>query len=621
VGRSSSRRRVATVAVVLAVAVAAAGCALGPGVRAPSVVGAPPRPCAVAAARSCALPFPSDEFTVADPSTATGRRVEIPDALFPASVLRRLGPGTSPSEAVAAADGFSAVTPIMFEFTEPVRPASLPRDGGDVLAVFDLTTGERVPIRTEVPAEAVRHGAPDTIVTAWPLTRFEFGHTYIARVSDALRTHAGAPVPAATGLARRSDPHVSSLQADLRKVEGDRWAGDAWESLRSATRFTVRSESNATSELDRMVEVVRSSDHPLRGVTVAPPVLIPEAAAVVTGEVRIDDFRDEHGVARADHGARDAWVKFVLVLPRHAAGADGAPVVIYGHGLTASKETMLFTAATNAEQGLATIGIDVPNHGDRQAGQGGYLLDIATSMQLGRLASMPLQGIVDHVSLLMAVQDHVGSLELIVPAWLDRPSSPAVALDTDTILYEGTSMGGVLGAAFVALAPEIDGAFLQVAGSGIADTIFHSVLWALFMGVVPSGATAGDAYALMGGATMLLDHADNTNLLGRIADRGTPVFLAYGVSDGVVRNEMSDRMISLLDLPLVGDQLTGIGVPFRSTGVDEVPEDGHGVAQLWPFSSAELQSVAAHLVFGQERSERLLEQWLVGRLAAEGVTP
>jgi hypothetical protein len=98
------------------------------------------------------------------------------------------------------------------------------------------------------------------------------------------------------------------------------------------------------------------------------------------------------------------------------------------------------------------------------------------------------------------------------------------------------------------------------------------------------------------------------------------VFLAYGVGDGVLRNEMTDRMISLLELPLVGEQLTRIGVPFRSTGSDAMPADGRGVAQLWPFSSAELQSFAAHLVFAQEHSEHLLEQWLAGRLAAEGVT-
>jgi pimeloyl-ACP methyl ester carboxylesterase len=280
---------------------------------------------------------------------------------------------------------------------------------------------------------------------------------------------------------------------------------------------------------------------------------------------------------------------------------------------------MLFTAGSNAKLGMATIGIDVPNHGDRQTGDGGYVLDITSSRTFGRLASMPLQGVIDQLSLLEAVQDHLGGLELEIPATLLGPARPAVGLDTSTVLYQGTSMGGVLGAAFVGLAPELDGAFLQVAGSGIADVIMNSLIWPLFMGVVPSGASTGDAYALMGGATMLLDHAENANLLDRISANGTPVFLTYGVGDGVVPNVTSDRLISLLDLPLVGPSLTEITLPHRATGSDAIPADGAGVAQLWPFSSAELQSIAAHIVFAQDRSVRLLEEWLQGRLRAEGI--
>jgi hypothetical protein len=140
------------------------------------------------------------------------------------------------------------------------------------------------------------------------------------------------------------------------------------------------------------------------------------------------------------------------------------------------------------------------------------------------------------------------------------------------------------------------------------------------MGVVPTGATTGDAYALMGGATMLLDHAENANVLDRIRTNGTPVFLSYGVGDGVVPNVTSDRLISLLDLPLVGRKLTGISLSHRETGTESIPADGVGVAQLWPFSSAEVQSFAAHIVFGQDRSVRLLEEWLRGRLLAEGIT-
>ena len=148
----------------------------------------------------------------------------------------------------------------------------------------------------------------------------------------------------------------------------------------------------------------------------------------------------------------------------------------------------------------------------------------------------------------------------------------------------------------------------------------NSLIWPLFMGVVPSGASTGDAYALMGGASMLLDPSESTNVLDRIRQHGTPVLIAYGVGDGVVPNATTDRLIHQLDLPLVGPQLTEISLPHRSSGSDTIPADGSGAAQLWPFSSAELQSFAAHVSFGQSRSVQLLDEWLAGRLVAEGVT-
>ncbi len=615
VSRVSGRIESAVVAVCVVVLLSSA-CAMVP-VGAPSVAPAVvvDRPCAAVAVRSCALPYPSDEFTVADASTSTGRRVVVPREVMSDRVLDRLGPGASPADAFAGADGFSALTPVIFELASRIVPGSVPADGGDVVAVFDVETGARVPIRVEVPADAARHGAPDTIVVAWPVERYEFGHTYVARITDGVHRPEGGSPERSPGLDDGSGPQMAAVRGDLAQVEGDRWS-----SLLSVTRFTVRSAKNATAELDAMASIARAADHPVRNVRVDLPLLVQHASAVVVGEVSLSDFRDADGVARAANGATDQWVKFLMVLPERAAGPNGAPVVIYGHGLTVAKETMLISASKNAELGLATIGIDVPNHGDRQGGEGGHLLDLATPRAFGRLASMPLQGIIDHVSLLGAVQDHVGELDLRVPTLVGPSDELTPALDVDTILYQGTSMGGVLGAAFVALAPELDGAFLQVAGSGIADTIFHSLLWPLFMGVVPSSADTGDAYALMGAATMLLDHADNTNLVERIRDRGTPLFLAYGVGDGVLPNYVSDRMIALVDLPLVGPQLTPIGVSFDSTGSDAIPADGTGAAQIWPNSSAELQSFAAHIAFGQARPVKLLEEWLTGRLAAEGVT-
>lgn len=606
------RRVVVGLSFGVVISIAAGACAVIPRVPASVLAPRPGRTCAASSMRSCGLPFPSDEFTVADPSSATGRRVDIPADLLPASLLSAFGPGAQPEDASRGADGYSALTPVLFELDRAVAAGSIPRDGGDVVAVYDVATGLRVPVRVELPVEAARHGAPDTIVAAWPITRYEYGHTYIARINDAAAAVSGR-LARAEGLANADDPNVEALHSAFSAIEGDHW-----EHVLSATQFTIRSQANATNALDQMNAVVRSQDHPIKDLVVQLPFLIPNASAVVSGRVRLTDFRDADGVARVANGSSPTWVPFMMVLPETAAGPGGAPVVIYGHGLTAAKETMIATASVNAARGMATIGIDVPNHGARQAGNGGYLLDIANSRHLGRLASMPLQGIVDQVSLLLAVQAHMGDLSLVLPDLPGRTRLPAPALDVDHIYYEGTSMGGMLGAAFTALAPELDGSFLQVAGTGIADTIYHSLLWVLFLGVVPSAANTGDAYSLLGAATLLLDPADNVNVLDRIREHGTPTFLVYGVGDGVVPNYATDRMISLLDLPLVGPQIRPGELPFRTAGAT-VPADGYGFAQIWPNAAPDTQSFLAHLSFTEPRALRILDEWLQGRLLADGL--
>jgi pimeloyl-ACP methyl ester carboxylesterase len=595
----------------LALALLAGACAFVPRLPVPRAVEEPSGPCAVAAIRSCALPYPSDEFTVADPTTATGRRVEMPAGLIAPRTLERLGPGASPADAFDGADGFAALSPVVFELDRPVRPSSLPADGGDVLVVYDLEDGAKVPIRAEVSADSVRHGAPDTIVMAWPAVRWEPGRTYVARLGEGLRAHDGSRPARAPRLDRAED-----VRRSLARLEGPQ----GWASTLSATQFTIRSRADATAELDAMAGAVRAAPHGVRRVSVQPPVLVgPPAAAVVTGEVELTDFRDDDGVARVANGSRPTWVPFTMVLPREPAGPDGAPVVIYGHGLTISKESMLTVAATNARHGLATIGIDVPNHGDRQAGQGGYLLDLTTPKRFGRLASMPLQGVVDQLALLLAVQGPLAALEYEVPAPPGGRPEPPVRLDASRVLYQGTSMGGVLGAAFVALAPELLGAFLHVPGTGIADIILHSLLWPVFMDIVPSNASAGDAAALKGAASMLLDPADNVNVLDRLRSNGTPLFVVYGANDGVVPNWTTDRLLTLAGLPLTGRQLVPVTTPHERLADVEVPADGRGAIQLWPADPVELQSLAGHLVFTRGKADRLLGRWLEDRLAASGL--
>ncbi|MFZ4668859.1 MAG: hypothetical protein ACOYML_06135 [Microthrixaceae bacterium] len=604
-----STGRVAAVAAATATLTAVlAACAPAP----PSPL--PPRDpstaaCTSAAMRSCALPYPSDEFTVADATTRTGRRVAIPDEVIPERLQSQLGPGLSVDEVFSGADGFSAMGPVIFEFDRPVLPTSIPTDGGDVVAVFDARSGARVPVRVTLGPDALLHGGASPVVMAWPAVRWDHRGTYVARLSLGARAVSGRLVRA-PGM-DEPNTYLASVRADLRRIEGDRWSEYV-----SVTRFSVRSAEDATSDLDAMVAASRAAAHPVRNLRVAPPGLYGGASAVVTGEVQLSDFRGPDGRADPANGPTPSWEQFLLVLPRTPAGPNGAPVEIYGHGLTVSKETMFLVAGANAERGVATIGIDVPNHGDRRD-EGGYLLDIATPRGFGRLASIPAEAISDNVGLIEAVRTSLAGADL-APWRPDGSHGDGVAdLDPTRLLYSGTSMGGVLGAGLLAYEPGLSGAYLQVAGTGIAEVLFTSVIWPLFAGVIPAGAGPGDAAALQGAATMVLDQGEHGNLIDRIRAQGPPVFLQYGTGDGIVRNVFSDRMMHLLDLPLVGPDVRTPTLPVRRLAQQTIPSDGRGAVQVFPLhSSPDLAAFFGHVSFGEPRAEANYRQWLDNRLAA-----
>ena len=592
------------------VALVAASCAPPPPQPLPDLSGRVD--CTLAAVRSCALPYPSDEFTVADPSTATGRRVAVPEGVVPERLSRQFGAGLTIDDVFEDADGFSALGPVTFELDRPIRVLDQPPDGGDVVAVFERSTGRRVPVRIRHGADGILRGGASAVLTAWPRTRWTPGATYVARITTAVPAVTGAVVRP-VGM-QRPVGFLASVRDDLRRIEGERWSEYA-----SATRFTVRSSANANATMDAMVAVTRAAPHPVRGLQVWPPGIFPDASAVVTGEVRVSDFRGPTGRVDASVPPRPSWERFLLVLPARPAGPDGAPVVVYGHGLTISKETLFLVADDNAARGVATIGIDVPNHGDRQD-EGGYLLDVTTPAGFGRLSSIAGQSTADHVSLIAAIRTSLADLDAAPWRLVGDDGDGRPDLDPSRIAYVGTSMGGVLGASLLAYEPELIGGFLQVAGTGIAEILFTSLLWPLFSGVVPADAEPGDAAALQAAATMLLDVGDHGNLVDRLRRDGPPVYLQYGAGDEIVGNEFSDRLASLLDLPVVGRTTRSPSIPLRSVASTAVPPDGRGVSQTYALNSSdELRGFVAHVAFGQPSADRVYRDWLGNRLAASGL--
>lgn len=206
------RRTVGAFAVVVVVAVAAGigaaqpiGHDAGPGRHGPTgtpsqplhlTVEAPER-CDPIDPRACLLPFPNDYFTVADPSTATGRRVGVAQASMP---VNRAGAHIDPTE-WNRNDGFSPGSALLVYApgvdlartgAAPITDIgrSLRRDAP--IVILDAGTGARHPYFAELDATAT-HDANRLLIVR-PARNFLEGHRYVVGIRR-LRDRQGRLIP------------------------------------------------------------------------------------------------------------------------------------------------------------------------------------------------------------------------------------------------------------------------------------------------------------------------------------------------------------------------------------------------------------------------------------------
>ena len=205
-------------------------------------------------------PFPNDYFTVADPSTDTGRRLDFQSDAMPQN---KAGVPIDPTD-FNRADGFSPGSAITVKIPEvetqaafdntgfvPLTDPGAYADPNQPAVVIDADTGERQPIFAELDANPNHYQPGDTAdvnLIIRPTTNFEEGHRYIValrNIRDASDNPVDAPMafrvyrdniattdPAVEARRSHIDDVLSTLQSDGIQRQG----------LYLAWDFTVASE-------------------------------------------------------------------------------------------------------------------------------------------------------------------------------------------------------------------------------------------------------------------------------------------------------------------------------------------------------------------------------------------
>ena len=580
-------------------------------------------PCHPQTVITCALPYPSDIYAYAEENSETGFRLSFPLGIVREELLKDVPPSLTPQTVFNGSNGFSAATSVLFELDQEPDLNTIPESGGETVIAYNIDTGERVPLRVQINeyARSKQVAAPSQIMEIYPRSRWDFGNRYVVALTDSLKTVQGELYQPSSGFIQSAAADGSRLsdyyESTFEFLES---LGYSRDSLSAMTFFTVRSENEVTGPIKELTGYVYEEEHPIRNLDIRYP-WFGWIGARITGDVYVHDFRNEDGGMDFDPTkAQGHWIRFRLTLPR-IAKRQQVPIAIYGHGLTALKETDLLVSLTNASLGIATVSIDHPNHGTRITEDGGYVMSRLHTEYVPMQVGMMTQSSVDFMSLLKAVKTSMSTIDVLPKRmWSLFGASPSshgdgiAEIDTSRIFYQGTSLGGVLGATFVSLAPDLKGAFLHVTGVGITNILSNSQLWdSAFSNLEPAAANGAEAMILKSAMQHEIDYGDAINFVHYfreppVTSSAKPVAIAAGLDDHVVPNLSTIAMAEIAQLPLVGKEL------FAIPGVAKQDDfsDGYGVMQVNPLFNIKggLRGLMAHVSFIRPEVNAAMKRWI-----------
>ena len=522
-------------------------------VAAPAVFAAPPgADCQPFAGEPCLLPFPNDLYTVNDPSSVTGRRVDLPRNAMPTNTEGsriKVGPynlndGFSPgSDIVVRVPGLS--NPAAFNNTNPVRLTDMAKAFAKraPIVVIDAQTHKRRLIWAELDSNAPNPA--NTTLLIHPGRNFTEGHRYIVAMRN-LKAKNGAtlnapgwfeklrdgkPLPAAE---RSQKSRYASIFKSLRR------AGIRRGNLYMAWDFTVMSRRSLSS---RMLHIrnrafIRLGDANLADRIVAghapafqvtsqqdfTPAEDPRVMRIVKGTFQVPCYLTTNNCAigggfhysstkpdalPTQKPGNVATAPFECIIPRPAA-TQPARASLYGHGLLgdageveagnvedmASEHDLMFCATD--WWGLS--GADVP-------------YDITALQDLNKFPQVIdrlQQGVLNTLYLgrLMRTSDGFASNA----AFQDGSSEPL--FDTARLYYDGNSQGGIMGGMTTAVAPDYTRAVLGVPGMDYGGVLLMRSsdfpLYAMFL----FGSNPGGGYTDTSLHPLILD------LMQQLWDRG-----------------------------------------------------------------------------------------------------
>jgi hypothetical protein len=538
----------------------------------------------------CLLPFPDDYYTVADASTATGRRIDLHSAGMPRNAASvpitpepyNLNDGFSPGVGmIVRVPGLDSASALQQTDAVPINHLGRFSEPDQPVVVIDATTGQRWPIWVEIDSNA---GSPtSTALEIHPAVNFAAGHRYIVAMRN-LKDAGGQAIPAPEGFRYYRDQLPSNeapINAQRPRFESIfntlRTAGVRRSNLYLAWDFTVASDENiAARELHIRDDAFAALGDTTPGNGVmdgsAPDFQVtqvdnftsvqdPEVARRVRGTYTVPCYLEPNcgpggsfdlgpdGLPARNAG-NDWTANFDCIIPRSAV--DGTPSpgrpAIYGHGLFGSASEV-FNADIQQElantYGFVLCATDEIGMSNSDLGNTANILTNLSSFP--QLADRLQQGLLDEIFLgrLMAMSSGFSSDVAFHVDGTTLASNPVI--DTSELYYQGSSQGGIMGGALTAVDPDFTRAVLNVPAMNYSVLLPRSVDYDSFAGLLNLAYTDPlERPLLLSLIQMLWDRGEPNGYAHRMTTNPLPgnpahtVLMNIALGDHQVTNFQSD---------------------------------------------------------------------------------
>jgi hypothetical protein len=529
---------------------------------------------------NCMVPWPSDVFSVEDATSATGRRLAIPQGTLPTNIDEI---SIDPT-AWNLADGFSPAAPVVMAFPGGVSAQGLPPADNMSLStqtdsptfILDMTTGQPVAHFAEIDMQA--DSTPDSqALFLRPAARLVGGHRYAVAITNRVKARDGGDLPIPPGFKALTGKHHTdhALLESNRERLGEVLsalddAGFPEEDLVVAWDFTVASDDFIHRDMaavrDRGLAALQN--HP-QAFTITTDAPINDGSIIkrrITGTFEVPLFLTNGGgtqpgtvIARDGDGLPAVQgfynVGFTAIVPTCAYTAtQPVGMVIYGHGLMGSSNEAAGGVQQTTANELCMVFIGTNMRGMSEDDVPAVARALNDGTHADEVMEVLEQGLSNYISLVHAMRT-----TLAQQLFVDAAQSNKVLVDPSQVYYYGLSQGALFGTPFMAWEPTVTRAVLGVGAANYSMLLDRSADWPMYR-IIVNGAypDALDDTLIISLMQMRWDKTEGSGIANTVL-AGTPtgvppkqIISQIALSDEQVPNIGSFWEARTMNIPVLG---------------------------------------------------------------------